>query len=101
MSSKKIYLKIDVPIFVSEGKAACADVDPEIFFPVESEDKNGKPIVIYENAKSAKEVCSTCELKSRCLEYAITSYDVGIWGGTTEQQRISLRRGLTMGSLNR
>lgn len=100
MSSKKIYLKIDVPIFVSEGKAACVDADPEMFFPIESEDHNGKPVASYTDAKTAKEICNSCDLKARCLDYALSSYDIGIWGGTTDQQRISLRRGLTMRPLN-
>jgi len=64
--------------------AACAQTDhPELFFP-----EKGQPPAL------AKLVCLRCEVKQKCLEYALTSpvgLD-GIWGGTTPKQRQELRR---------
>jgi hypothetical protein len=65
--------------------AACAQTDPELFFP----DK-GKPSV------SAKLVCRRCPVTAACLEFALKSpirVD-GIWGGTTPKERQELRREL-------
>jgi len=65
--------------------AACAQTDPELFFP-----EKGKPCV------SAKLVCRRCPVVAACLEWALKSpirVD-GIWGGTTPKERQELRREL-------
>jgi WhiB family transcriptional regulator, redox-sensing transcriptional regulator len=67
--------------------AACRDTDPDLFFPVGT---TGPAIEQIENAKA---VCSECEARQPCLEYAITTnQDSGIWGGTSEEERRKLRR---------
>ena len=44
-------------------------------------------------ANEAKAICNECVVKIDCLEYAIiTNQDSGVWGGTTEEERKSLRR---------
>ena len=44
-------------------------------------------------ANEAKSICNECVVKVDCLEYAITSnQDSGVWGGTTEEERKSIRR---------
>jgi WhiB family redox-sensing transcriptional regulator len=41
----------------------------------------------------AKEVCSICPVSDACLEYALeTNQRSGVWGGTSEKERKSLRR---------
>jgi WhiB family redox-sensing transcriptional regulator len=68
-------------------QAACRDTDPDLFFPVGS---TGPAI---EQIDSAKQVCSTCESMSACLEFALaTNQESGIWGGTSEEERRRLRR---------
>lgn len=64
--------------------AACAQTDPELFFPT-----GGQP------GTEGKRVCMGCEVRNECLEYAITSpvFLDGIWGGMTPTQRRELRRG--------
>jgi WhiB family redox-sensing transcriptional regulator len=88
------YLRVDVPKFIREGAASCASksVDPELFFPIELEDTTGKITSSYRDLQEAKKICSSCPLSLKCLEYAITSYDLGVWGGTTDQQRTNIRR---------
>ena len=44
-------------------------------------------------ANEAKAICMECPVVTECLEYAIrTNQDSGIWGGTTEDERKSIRR---------
>jgi WhiB family redox-sensing transcriptional regulator len=63
--------------------ALCAEVDPELFFP-----RKGQ----YLEAQSAKRLCNRCELKPKCLEFALKDPELkGIWGSTTEQQRYKIR----------
>jgi WhiB family redox-sensing transcriptional regulator len=69
------------------GVSACRDTDPDLFFPVGT---TGPAIEQIENAKA---VCSDCEAKQPCLEFALsTNQDSGIWGGTSEEERRKLRR---------
>ena len=69
------------------AESAFRDTDPDLFFPVGT---TGPAIEQIENAKA---VCSTCEAKDPCLEFALTTnQDSGIWGGTSEEERRKLRR---------
>lgn len=88
------HLNIQLPEFLSEGEAACSTVDPEIFFPqgVDYTTLNGPVVAVYTNLKQAKAICESCDLRARCLEYALKNDDIGIWGGLTESQRKNLRR---------
>lgn len=38
-------------------------------------------------SKRAKQLCATCLVKKRCLEYALVNNLQGIWGGTTDDER--------------
>lgn len=62
--------------------ALCAQTDPEAFFP----EKGG-------STRDAKRVCTSCEVKAECLEYALQNDErFGIWGGLSERERRRLRR---------
>jgi WhiB family redox-sensing transcriptional regulator len=62
--------------------ALCAQTDPEAFFP----EKGG-------STRDAKKICSGCEVRSECLEYALANDErFGIWGGLSERERRKLRR---------
>ena len=68
-------------------EAACRDVDPEIFFPIGT---HGPALVQVEQAKK---ICRRCPAVDECLQFALESgQDAGVWGGTTEDERRSLRR---------
>jgi WhiB family redox-sensing transcriptional regulator len=42
---------------------------------------------------NAKSVCTDCEVRQPCLDFALaTNQDSGIWGGTSEEERRKLRR---------
>lgn len=84
--------KLQIPEFIFKDNASCAETDPELFFSHEVLDFNGKVRGKYLNLAAAKKICDSCPLKIDCLEYALNNNEVGIWGGTTEEQRSTIRR---------
>jgi WhiB family transcriptional regulator, redox-sensing transcriptional regulator len=62
--------------------AKCLQADPETFFP----EKGG-------STREAKRICQSCDVRSECLDYALTNDErFGIWGGMSERERRKLRR---------
>jgi hypothetical protein len=71
----------------------CAETAPELFFPEEVEDANGKLISSkYSNEAEAKAICAKCDYRIPCLISALKTTDIGIWGGTTEAERRKIKR---------
>ena len=67
--------------------ALCRDEDPELFFPIGT---TGPAAVQVEQAKV---VCRRCTVVEDCLTWALdTGQESGVWGGTSEDERRSLRR---------
>ena len=93
MSVKRRVTRLEIPQFILDDDPACAQTDPEMFFPQESFDFMGRNISKYRDIAAAKKICETCPLKVPCLEYALINVEIGIWGGTTEEQRKLMRRG--------
>ncbi|WP_248965739.1 WhiB family transcriptional regulator [Sphaerisporangium perillae] len=68
-------------------RAACRDVDPELFFPI----GNTGPALMQ--IEEAKQVCRACPVSDPCLKWAIESgQDAGVWGGLSEDERRALKR---------
>jgi WhiB family redox-sensing transcriptional regulator len=68
-------------------RAKCRDVDPELFFPVGTTGPAANQI------EAAKAVCVQCKVRDECLDWALTTgQDAGVWGGTSEEERRSIRR---------
>ncbi len=68
-------------------RAACRDVDPELFFPIGS---TGPALLQIEEAK---QVCRRCPVSELCLKWALESgQDAGVWGGLDEEERRALKR---------
>jgi WhiB family redox-sensing transcriptional regulator len=68
-------------------RGACRDEDPELFFPV----GNTGPALLQ--IEDAKEVCRRCQVVDACLTWALeTGQDAGVWGGTSEDERRSIRK---------
>ena len=60
----------------------CAGLDPATFFP-----SDGVGVV------HAIQICLTCVVQERCLEYALENrISIGVWGGVSERGRRRLRR---------
>ena len=67
--------------------AACRLMPAEMFFPV------GTTGMAVEDVAEAKGVCTHCEVRSACLNFAIeTRQAFGIWGGTDEDERREMAR---------
>lgn len=65
-----------------QSDSLCAQTDPEAFFP----EKGG-------STRDAKKICSSCEVRVHCLEYALENDErFGIWGGLSERERRKLRK---------
>lgn len=46
-----------------------------------------------EDTANAKAVCMGCEVRIECLDYALAIGEkVGVWGGTSERERRTIRR---------
>lgn len=68
-------------------RAACRDVDPELFFPI----GNTGPALMQ--IEEAKQVCRSCSAVESCLKWALESgQDAGVWGGLSEDERRALKR---------
>lgn len=63
------------------GEGLCAQTDPELFFP----ERGG-------HWQEAKAVCNGCPVRDLCLEFALTHGERGIWGGTSDRDRMRMRR---------
>jgi WhiB family transcriptional regulator, redox-sensing transcriptional regulator len=67
---------------------SCRDSDPNLFFPV------GRGRAAIEQAEVAKLVCRACPSREPCLAFALaTRQELGIWGGTSPEDRRQLGRG--------
>lgn len=67
-----------------QEQALCAQTDPEAFFP----EKGG-------STREAKAVCQSCEVRSECLDYALSNDErFGIWGGLSERERRKLKKNI-------
>ena len=75
-------------------EAACRGANPEIFFLGYGPGRGHGQLSKTAKAR-ALELCAGCPVADVCLDYALSlpaSGDFGIWGGTTEKERIKLRR---------
>ncbi|MFV1962201.1 MAG: WhiB family transcriptional regulator [Acidimicrobiia bacterium] len=68
-----------------KDQAACGGYPNALFFP--GADASSRTV------ERAQAVCAVCRVAEECLEYAFeTNQRSGIWAGTTENERKSLRR---------
>jgi hypothetical protein len=78
---------IELQHAISEnGGVECSQL-PHVFFPEDEPDVYLRKKLI----KVAKEVCNDCPVRLRCFDYALSAGMVGIWGGTTAEERAKLR----------
>jgi WhiB family redox-sensing transcriptional regulator len=66
---------------------ACRTADPDLFFPVVAGTAGSKQVA------KARQICAGCPVKEQCLDFALRTHEAaGIWGGTTPEERIRVRR---------
>ena len=73
-----------------QGRAACRDVDPELFFPASQDytaPANVRALI------EAGAVCGRCPVRRECLTYAVDSGQTyGIWAGRSPAELRAIRR---------
>lgn len=68
-------------------RAACLEYPAVLFFGL---DDSETPVERRIREDEAKRICSTCDVRRECLDYALeTKEPYGIWGGLTEIERKS------------
>jgi WhiB family transcriptional regulator, redox-sensing transcriptional regulator len=73
--------------------SACRAEDPDLFFPA------ARTLTIFVQLARAKAICARCPVTDECLRYALgTGQEYGVWGGTSEEERKSMRRLVRVGS---
>lgn len=88
------YLE-NFPEFDDKGSPLCSKVDPEMFFPLDPVEGSSNYREQYISEQEAKSLCGTCPYKFECLAYAMKIPEIqGIWGGTTQGERRSLKRSI-------
>lgn len=69
-------------------EAACRGPQSVVFFPPSQFER--KEDKLHREAR-AKEICTDCDVRSDCLDYALSIREPhGIWGGLNEVERKSL-----------
>ncbi len=65
-----------------QERALCAQIDTDMFFPEQGE-----------STQLARRVCSLCDVRADCLDYALNNNEhFGIWGGLSARERRNLRK---------
>lgn len=80
MAARVQVVEVSVPDWTD---AACRHEPPEWFHPVSTSPAD---------ADAAKAVCARCPIAADCLAYALSAREFGVWGGTTDGERSSMRR---------
>lgn len=70
--------------------AACEGIDTEVFYHPDDYKLRKAERLARENV--AKRICANCPIKSKCLNWAITHAEQGVWGGLTEGERIQRQK---------
>lgn len=76
--------------FPDLSQGLCREVGTEFFF---SEEGNENDTSIY---SFARKICSGCQVKQTCLDWAVKHEGYGVWGGTTPRERMLIRRKLNI-----
>lgn len=65
-------------------QANCRGIDTEMFF---TEVAAG-----YKYQQQLESICGNCTVQADCLDYALHVKVMGWWGGTTDRERVQIRK---------
>lgn len=89
---KAVIKRVDTPPL----NGACRGKDPAIFYPYDNyqEIKHDKELmrIARERIALAKSICNDCHVKDPCFAYGVYHEAYGVWGGSSERERIDFRR---------
>ena len=67
-----------------QEEGACRDAETALFFHPQNE----RGLSRVRRDRAAKSVCSRCDVRLECADYAIRAREpYGVWGGLTEEER--------------
>lgn len=70
-------------LWILKEKGACRNASSDLFFPQ------------YDSPSSTElaiKICDGCTFRAECLDWALDHNETGVWGGTSETTRRSLKR---------
>ena len=70
-------------MFNTDG-AACIGLDPELFFPTNNISPKVEDLL--------KKTCLRCPIFDACLDYSLKVKVDGWWAGTSDKERVQLRK---------
>jgi len=83
-AAERAYIEL-IKAIDDNGGVECAQL-PDIYFP------NDWEFGSQRDTRLAKTICQRCPIRMRCLEYALTAEEHGIWGGLLPQERNTLKK---------
>jgi len=90
--SDVVLKRVDTPPL----NGACRGKDPAIFYPYDNyeEMKHDKELmrIARERIALAKSICNECHVKDPCFAYGVYHEAYGVWGGSSERERVFFRR---------
>lgn len=72
---------------VTSEDPSCLGMDAALFVGPDGEVRADREF----REEEAKGVCRGCPLISECLDWAVSNVEIGIWGGTNDDERRALR----------
>jgi hypothetical protein len=71
--------------FVNWDEAKCRGMDTELFYEVEEKRQAAKQEIL----KELRQVCASCPIWDKCLQWGFENEWFGVWGGLTSPERDS------------
>ena len=70
-------------------RAACHGIDPTLFCGTDLETHAFRKA----REREAKKICALCPVVEPCLDFALRHHQHGVWGNTTDDERVQIRTG--------
>lgn len=83
-------MSVKYPAF--DGTQACVDADVEDFFYQDWDGEGSRKYKENKDFTNARNMCNNCPFLVQCFEWALHNEAYGFWGGTTEEERKSIRK---------
>lgn len=94
MTDKVPVYGVEPEAWMTDPNRSCVGLDPNLFFRPLREQGPYDP----DWDMAARAVCWTCPFRQECAEYAMVHHLEGVWGGTTDEQRRSIKRRRQLGT---
>lgn len=87
MKSDKLERKfIELQHAIQQNDGVECSQSPDFFFPEDWYPSQRKMLI-----EVAKSICAPCPVRELCLDYGKSANMIGIWGGTTAEERKAIQ----------